>query len=211
MPDTPNYEEIADNVEIGAPADVPLPPEAQREFLPLDHPKYQGIATAKGYKQDSVHNRLQRVHYSHEAMIEEMIINPSITQRELAKLFGRSENWLSIVIGSDAFQAALAKRRDDILDPAIVASIEERFKGVVSQSLTIVAEKLELTKNVDLALKTLDVGVKALGFGARQGGNQQNNQFIIQLPSKSTNSEEWRKEHDPSQMKQLPLTGTDNG
>lgn len=200
----PDYERIAEEVEIGAPAEPEtiLPPEAQREYLPLDHPKYQGIAKAKGYAQEEFSgNRLQRVHYSHEAMIEEIILNPTITQNELAKLFGKSVSWISIIMGSDAFQAALAKRRDDILDPTIIASIEERFRGVVTQSLDIVAEKLEKSRNTDLALKTLDVGIKALGFGARPGGNQQNNQFIIQLPPKSASAEDWRAEHSP--MKQI--------
>jgi hypothetical protein len=65
-----------------------------------------------------------------------MITDPTLTQRQLAAEFQVSENWLSTVVGSDAFQAALAKRRDDLLDPEVIASIEERFKGAVHLSLT---------------------------------------------------------------------------
>jgi hypothetical protein len=214
-----DYEKFAEGVRIPGRAEdeVVIPPEevaaaqaARREYLPLDHEKYQGIAAAKGYKQDDYSgNRLQRVHYSHEAMIEEMLINPTITQNDLAKLFGKSVGWISIVIGSDAFQAALAKRRDDVLDPALVASIEEKFRGLANQSLAVLSEKLEKTQNTDLALKSLDISVKALGFGARQGSGGQVNQFVIQLPPKAASAEEWSAACDPRKMKQLPSTGTE--
>ena len=102
-------------------------------------------------------------------MIDVLIAEPTITQRELAKRFERSENWVSIIMGSDAFQAALAKRRDDLTDPFLIATIEERFRGLAPQSLQVIAENLEKTRNTDLALKALDISSKALGFGAFKG------------------------------------------
>lgn len=199
----PDYEKIADGVELPQtpPPEADLDPSAQRTFYPVDHPKYQGIAEAKGY--DQSYARLQVVHYSHEAMIDEIIANPNIKQHELAKKFGKSGPWISRIIGSDAFQAALAKRREDITDPFLVATVEERFKGLAYQSLDIIAEKLETSKNTDLALKALDVSVKALGFGARNAGPAQQNNFVIQLPSKSRDSSEWLRDNAPT-IKQLP-------
>jgi hypothetical protein len=86
----------------------------------------------------------------------------------------------------------------------IVASIEERFKGAMHLSLSVLTEKLEQTRNADLALKTIDVSTKVLGFGARAAGAGQTNQFIIQLPPKSDSSEAWNAAHNPRTMKQLP-------
>jgi hypothetical protein len=190
----PDYEKIAEGVELSR-----TPPE-ERKYLPVDHPKYQGLAEAKGY--DQSYARIQRTHYSHEAMIDEIIANPNIKQNELATKFGKSVPWISRIIGSDAFQAALAKRREDITDPFLIATVEERFKGLAFQSLDIIAEKLETTKNTDLALKALDVSVKALGFGARGPSNAIQNNFVVQLPLKSNNSEEWLRSAAPT--KQLP-------
>lgn len=168
---------------------------ANREFLPLTHEKYQGIAAAKGYKQEDFSgNRLQRVHYTHEAMIDVIIAEPTITQNELAKKFGKSVSWISVIMGSDSFQAALAKRRDDVTNPFLIATVEERLRGLADQSLQIIADKLEKTQNADLALKALDLSTKALGFGARntnQGAVQNN--FVIQLPTKAADSAEWAK------------------
>ncbi len=204
----PDYEKIADSVvppDTGGPTD-PLDeiidPEQlgqTAEIYPVDHPKYQGLAESKGY--DQSYARLKIMHYSHDAMVDVIVANPAIKQNELAKMFERSVPWISRIMGSDAFQAALAKRREELSDPFLIATIEERMRGLAFQSLDIIADKLETTKNVDLALKSLDISVKSLGFGARGGGQTNNNQFVIQLPPKSVDSAAWAADHGP--MKQV--------
>lgn len=193
-----DYEKIAEGVEL--PPQGPAPdPSVQsthaREYLPLDHQKYQGIAAAKGYAQEEFSgNRLQKVRYSHEAMIDVLITEPTITQNELAKRFGRSQGWISIVMGSDAFQGALAKRRDDIMNPEMVATLEERYRGLADQSLRVLSEKLSATQNTDLALKSLEISGKALGFGARGPGTvNQTNNYVVALPPKAASAGEWLK------------------
>jgi len=202
-----DYEALAAGV-TSPPGPDPTPDpdpaavQAKANYIPrsVNDPLYQGIATAKGYKQgdDYSHNRLQRVHYTHEAMIDVILAEPTITQRELASRFDRSENWLSVVMGSDAFQAALAKRRDDVTNPFLIATIEERFRGLADQSLQIIAESLEKTRNIDVAMKALEVSSKALGFGARHVGqtNVQNN-FVVEMPAKIIDASHWAQTHSP--------------
>jgi hypothetical protein len=210
----PDYNKIAEQVKGPDEAETAAPRElfpADREYLPLNHPKYQGIGEAKGYKQEDYSgNRLERVHNIHEAMIDFMVLNPTVTQNDIAKQFDRSVGWVSILINSDSFQAALSKRRDDLLDPVVVASIEEKMKAMVSTSVDVVLEKLQLSRNTDLALKSLEIGSKALGFGARGvGGNQTNNQFVIHLPQKSESSEAWNETYNAENVRRLP-SGTDD-
>lgn len=207
-----DYEKLAEGVKLlGQEPEPEDPKEAleaekerisnilhrDREYLPLSHAKYQGIASAKGYKQGEEFSgsRLMRVHYSHEAMIDIIIAEPNITQGELAARFNRSQGWISIVMGSDAFQAALAKRRDDLLDPFLIATLEERFRGLADQSLQVLSEKLEVTKNPELALKALEISSKALGFGARNNSPAVQNNFVVQLPQKIENSSDWAAKH----------------
>lgn len=202
----PDYEKIAESVEVPGGAPIALAvvipattePLVPREVYRVSDPRYQGLAEEKGYDQSNPKSRLQSLRYTHEAMIDVILANPAIKQNELASTFDKSVPWISRIIGSDSFQAALAKRREEITDPFLVATIEERMRGLAFQSLDIITEKLELTKNVDLALKGLDIAAKTLGFGARgSGGNQQNTQFIIQLPPKAADSSSWAADHGP--------------
>ena len=183
---------------------------ANRVYLPVTHEKYQGLATAKGYKQgeDFSGTRLKKTSYKHDAMIDVIIAEPTITQNALAERFGRSVGWISIVMGSDAFQAALAKRREEITDPFLVATVEERLRGLATQSLQVIAENLEKTRNTDLALKAADISVKALGFGARAPttGAAVQNTFVVQLPPKIDNATDWAKAHGGP-----TIEGTSNG
>lgn len=184
-------EEVLD--ELTSTEDLDAAQKAAREFHPENDPRFQGIAAARGYSQETA--RLQRVHYTHDAMIDIVLADPAIKQKELAAKFGVSEAWISRIFGSDAFQAALAKRRADITDPFVVATMEERIKGLAFQSLEVLAEKLEETRNADLALKSLDIAGKALGFGAKHVANNVQNNFVVQLPDKANSSADWASKH----------------
>lgn len=192
-----DYEKIAESVMMPGQGDpTPPGPQTSRKFVPITDERYQGLAEAKGYDQSNPLTRLKRTHYTHEAMIDVILANPTITQNQLAKEFDRSVPWISRIIGSDAFQGALAKRREELTDPFLVATIEERFRGLAMQSLDVIAEKLEKTQSADLALKALDIASKSLGFGARNvnSGNTQQN-FVIQLPGKIAEAAEWAESH----------------
>lgn len=138
---------------------------------------------------------ITRVRYTHDAMIDVLIQHPWITQKALAQHFGYSEQWVSRIMCSDAFQARLALRKEELIDPTLLDTIETRFKALAMQSLDILAEKLALSKNPDTALKALDIAQKAMGFGARaQNVNVQQN-FVVAMPEKSTSSADWAQEH----------------
>lgn len=168
----------------------------KQEHYSLDNPRYQGLAAQKGYDQSNPNTRINKLRYSHEAMIDILIAEPNIKQNELAARFGYQVPWISRIIGSDAFQGALAKRREELTDPFLVATLEERMTGVAMQALDVIADKLELTKNVDVALKAYDISMKALGFGAKTGSNTNiQNNFVVALPPKALNSTDWAKSH----------------
>lgn len=147
---------------------------------------------------ESAAGALMRVHYTHDAMIDTMLACPGISQGELAKHFGFTEAWVSRVLCSDAFQARLAERKTELIDPSIIASIEERFRGVTMQSLDILAAKLEATQSAEMALQTLGVATKALGFGARTSVPQVQNNFVVMVPEKSKSVADWQAAHCPT-------------
>lgn len=111
---------------------------------------------------------IQKLSYNHEALIDQIITNPWISQNELADLFGLSASWISTVMSSDLFQARLAERRDQLVDPELRTSVKAQFEGLLSRSMEVLRHKL--SKHPDdipdqLALQTAKVMSQSLGHG----------------------------------------------
>ena len=139
---------------------------------------------------------IQRVKYSHDAMIDLIIAEPGVEQNRLAEVFGYSVPWVSRVLNSDAFQVALASRKSELIDPTIVASIEERLKTVASKSLDVILNKLNVAPTIDQALKAMELTTKALGYGAKDTSGSTNN-FVVHLPQQSSSSKDWSNVYAP--------------
>lgn len=112
--------------------------------------------------------RPPKIRYTHEGMVDLILENPWISQNQLAAHFGYSPGWISTILTSDAFQAQLSARREELIDPELRVSLEERFRALTAQSLKVLQEKLarpagEVPDN--LALRAAELGAKALGIG----------------------------------------------
>jgi len=123
----------------------------------------------------SAANALERVRYTHDAMIDIVIAKPDVTQNTLAEYFGYSVGWISRIFCSDAFQARLAVRRGEVITPGLLSTFEERLKVLATVSLDLVLEKLEHRDpitgegpDIGTIFKALEIGTKSLGYGARQ-------------------------------------------
>lgn len=147
---------------------------------------------------ESAAGAIQRVKYTHDALIDVIISNPAVSQGELAKHFGYTQGWLSRVMNSDAFQARLALRKTEVVDPQLVLSIDEKLRALASKSLDVVLDKLSVTQNPDTALKALEVTSKALGYGARQQNLNVQQNFVVALPPKAASASEWAAAHGPA-------------
>lgn len=111
---------------------------------------------------------IQKLRYTHEAMVEQIIANPWISQNELGELFGFSASWVSTVIASDLFQSKLAERRDQLIDPELRASIKTQFSGLLARSMEILRAKLDRPPAEvpdQLALQTAKIMSQNLGHG----------------------------------------------
>lgn len=109
---------------------------------------------------------ITKVRYTHTDMIDFIISNPGVSQNELAARYGYSVGWTSRVMSSDAFQSALAARRGELVDPTLVATIEERFRNLTNRSLDRLLEKLDAPQVSDtVVLRAVELGAKALGVG----------------------------------------------
>jgi hypothetical protein len=138
--------------------------------------------------------QIQKVAYTHDAMIDLMLATPGQPQSFYAEAFGYTQAWTSMIMASDAFQERMAQRKTEIVDPTLLASVEAHFKGLVFQAQEILQEKLSATRSADLALQVLEISTKALGYGARTGPTVQvNQQFLVSAPPKAGSSDAWEQ------------------
>lgn len=149
---------------MNALLDVQIPSQLEANVAALNP---SGIGDAQVV---SSRPSIARVKYTHDAMVDLIIGRPEISQNELAVSFGYSPSWISNIIASDAFQARLAERTAELVDPMLRLTVEERFKGILLRSIEILNEKLNKPAHQipdNLALRTGELAAKALGYGAR--------------------------------------------
>jgi hypothetical protein len=175
--------------------------ELERPFLERGDP----LPPARAERPQSPGPR--KLNYTHEDCIDAILANPAVTQNELAARYGYTPSWISLIINSDAFQAALAKRRDEVISPELRATVEERFRALITESQKVLHEKL-LQPNCPpaLALGVLGTASKALGYGARDASvNINQNTFVVALPPAAATSEDWARgrviEHAPATVR----------
>ena len=146
------------------------PPGANKGTQRMEEASNEEIERALEGAPAAASGRIQitKVRYSHDAMIDMIIANPAVSQNELGAVFGYSASWISTVMGTDMFQARLAQRRAETVDPVIIASLEERVRGLVSRSIEVLEEKLSKPAGAvpdTLALRAFELGAKAMGLG----------------------------------------------
>ena len=149
---------------------------------------------------------LAKPSYTHEAMVDMLVVNPMISQAALARHFGYTEGWVSRILRSDALQEMLAARRKEMIDPIVAQSLEKSFEALASRSAAVLMDKLDLpTVTADVAVKTLEVSSRALGYGAQKAGINIQQNFVVAMPQKSVDGGSWVEEHSPRVVNQASL------
>lgn len=116
---------------------------------------------------------IQKVRYTHEAIAEFLIANPTASQGECADFFGYTESWMSTIIHSDAFQAYYRKLADE-RGAIAVHTIGNKITGVAALALDKTFEKLQVGASERFLTDTTEVALRALGYlGSNNGGPQE--------------------------------------
>lgn len=157
--------------------------------------KVGNVASAPLQGTESASKAIQRVSYTHDAMCDLIIANPSISKTAIAAHFGYSQTWVSRIMGSDAFQMRLSVRKADLVDPSLVLSIEEKLRVLLHESLDVVIEKIATTKSADMAFKGIEIGAKALGYGARQQNLTVQQSFVVAMPTQIPDQSTWAQKY----------------
>lgn len=104
--------------------------------------------------------------YNPVAMVELMVEHPEYTHADFAAHFGKPASWMSSVLASEVFQMAIAPHKEAIGDPALTATMDERFRALALRSVTVLQERLDSgTIDDNVVLQAAALGIKALGMG----------------------------------------------
>ena len=137
---------------------------------------------------------IQKVRYTHDAVIDEIIANPAISQGELSQRFGFTQSWMSIVINSDAFKERLAERKAQLIDPKLIASVEDRLGAIANRSLDKLMEKLDGPGANGIKVMEL-VAIAKLAVGDRNitknSPTVNNSLYVVNLPPPSPDAKTW--------------------
>jgi hypothetical protein len=137
--------------------------------------------------------------YTHDALVDEILRDPTATKADLARRFSRSPSWIYAITSSDAFKARLAARREELIDPHLVASVEEKLEAVAQAALDVLLESPNMS--VEQAISALREARQGLGMGVRPTGPVVNN-FVAVVPPKATSFEEWASQHGPGDRRE---------
>lgn len=114
---------------------------------------------------------LTRLTYTHDAMVDLILQEPTVTHAELAEIFGYSAGWIQRVCASDAFQARIAERKAQLIDPHVARSLNDRLRGVAIKAIGKIDDAL--SKEESSAAYALDaLGIATSGMVASGGAGR---------------------------------------
>lgn len=105
---------------------------------------------------------LKKLTYTHEAMIDLILQDPTVKTAELAEVFGLTPGWVARVVASDSFQSRLAQRKAGLIDPIIARSLNERIRSVAIRSMDIIEDKLDKEASAEYAMNALQFSAQSL-------------------------------------------------
>lgn len=134
-----------------------------------------------------------KMNHTHLAMIDFILARPDCTQDEICARFGYRQPTVSAIVNSDLFQATLAARRDDVVDPILTRTIEERLGAIAQASLDGIANQLDNQPSPGYLLDVAKfaVGAKGYGLNARAAQAALGPQVVINVTGVAPSDGAW--------------------
>jgi hypothetical protein len=111
--------------------------------------------------------QIQSTSITHEMIIDWLIANPGFGQMgKCAQHFGCTRPWLSTLVHSDAFQAKLRDRKEEVFETTIVP-LRDKIVGVANRAVEKLGEAIEETEDPRMLLDTADKMLHKLGYAPK--------------------------------------------
>lgn len=115
-----------------------------------------------------VHVRREIVKISplHEAMVNLVIYEPRLNHGEIAERLGVRREWVGVCLASKVFKERLNERMSDLVDPTLLASISERFEGMLLRLIELINKELgKEDVPIKTTLRAFELVLRASGYG----------------------------------------------
>ena len=139
--------------------------------------------------------------YTHKAMMDLILANPTMPMEELAEHFGVTKAWVKKVTMSDAFQAVLDKRKEELINPIIIESATAKIRGLTNNTLDMLNSRVELgiVKTTEL-IEIARMGLTSQGLLDTSDKVTNNNQFVVAMPNKIADADAWASQVNPNRI-----------
>lgn len=111
-----------------------------------------------------------QISYSHEALVNWLLVNPDRPLRDAAAYFGYTQAWLSTIIHSDVFQAKLLQRQNAVF-ASIAADLPAKLGAAAHIALERMTEKLTTTDDPRYLLDATDKLLHRMGYAPAAARN----------------------------------------
>lgn len=113
---------------------------------------------------------IARISHTHEQIINWLVMNPEKSLRECADSFGYTQPWLSQLIHSDIFQAALKQRQLQVA-ARVAASIPEKLQAITDIALEKLGDQISKSEDPDYILDVADRALHRMGYAPASARN----------------------------------------
>lgn len=118
---------------------------------------------------DLPHRQPLKLSHTHVAIMDYMLANPSISIAQIAAHFGYTQGWVSFLINSDIFRAAIAEKQDIIFHETVLP-LHKKMENVAHLALDRLAQRIPLETEIGPLTKVADGVLSRLGFSSDRGG-----------------------------------------
>lgn len=126
------------------------------------------------------------MHVKHDAILDFILLNPSATQEEVARHFGMGRVWITCILNSDCFRAALKERQSNIAG-LLDMTVADRIRGTAVVALERLAATIETSLDGQFLLDATDKLLHRAGYAPSKGpttaiqvnNNVQNNMLPV--------------------------------
>lgn len=138
-----------------------------------------------------------RVTYLHESLADFILANPGASKKEMAAYVGKTPQWVGYVLSSDVFRQHLSRRRNEIVDPTILLSLQERWRALSAEAADILLETMVSTPSPAIALKVMEIAVKADANFINENSKAPvtHNTYVVALPSPAASEQAWAEKY----------------